>query len=227
MSGSGDPRDLLSPRERDVYDLIVEGRANKAIAAELHLSHATVKSHVSRILAKTGSRSRAEVIVSRSHPVTAPLTHAGPSVAVRMRWPVLPAIAVLVAASAAALTLTLTNGLTGWTLVVLTALLAAAAWAVAAGRRAAGFAVVASVVVIACAVSPQRGGNLEPVELAFALDPPSAVLAALAVVLLFAGLWSRWDRARRRAATTDAAVTRPVSRRGVVQQGVPRRRPAP
>ena len=48
----------LSPRERDVALLIVEGFSNNAIAAELHLSEHTVQVHVSRVLAAFGVASR-------------------------------------------------------------------------------------------------------------------------------------------------------------------------
>ena len=44
----------LSARELDVVRLVADGRANKAIAAELHLSVRTVESHVRHVLAKVG-----------------------------------------------------------------------------------------------------------------------------------------------------------------------------
>ena len=50
--------DGLSARERDVALLVVEGFANHAIAAELHLSEHTVQVHVSRVLAAFGVASR-------------------------------------------------------------------------------------------------------------------------------------------------------------------------
>jgi DNA-binding CsgD family transcriptional regulator len=51
---------LLSPREREVLDLIVAGETNGAIARELVLGEQTVKSHVSHILRKLRATSRAE-----------------------------------------------------------------------------------------------------------------------------------------------------------------------
>jgi DNA-binding NarL/FixJ family response regulator len=50
----------LTERENEVLTLVAHGRSNKAIAAELHLSERTVRSHVSSILAKLHLSSRTE-----------------------------------------------------------------------------------------------------------------------------------------------------------------------
>jgi DNA-binding NarL/FixJ family response regulator len=57
--GAGD----LTPREREVLDLLAEGLANKAIAARLGISDHTAKFHVNAILGKLGVESRSEAIV--------------------------------------------------------------------------------------------------------------------------------------------------------------------
>ena len=52
---------LLSPRERDVFDRVVAGRANKVISDELGISERTVKVHRAQLMAKLGVHSAAEL----------------------------------------------------------------------------------------------------------------------------------------------------------------------
>jgi DNA-binding CsgD family transcriptional regulator len=55
------PLAALTPREREVALLVADGQTNAQIAARLHLSESTVGKHVSRVLAKLGTVSRAGV----------------------------------------------------------------------------------------------------------------------------------------------------------------------
>lgn len=56
--------DQLTPREREVLGLLAQGMSNRAIADELFLGEATVKTHVARVLTKLGLSTRAEAIVA-------------------------------------------------------------------------------------------------------------------------------------------------------------------
>jgi NarL family two-component system response regulator LiaR len=66
--GDEEPIDRLTPREREVLQLIVRGFPNKRIAWELDLAEKTVKTHVGHVLAKLGvsDRTQAAVIAVRA-----------------------------------------------------------------------------------------------------------------------------------------------------------------
>ncbi len=53
----------LTPRELEVLTQVARGRSNAEIAADMCLSQATVKTHVSRILAKLDVRDRVQAVV--------------------------------------------------------------------------------------------------------------------------------------------------------------------
>jgi len=57
----------LTPREREVLALLVEGKTNKEIAEELIISQATVRLHVSNILSKLGASNRTEAATLAHH----------------------------------------------------------------------------------------------------------------------------------------------------------------
>ncbi|WP_030014494.1 response regulator [Curtobacterium sp. S6] len=68
LNGCDSPDDAralaeLSDREKDVLVLMAKGKSNGEIAEELFLGLATVKTHVSRIFAKTGSRDRVQAVI--------------------------------------------------------------------------------------------------------------------------------------------------------------------
>lgn len=58
------PRDSLSPREREVLDLLVAGRSIPALAGSLHISPSTAKTYVARLYEKLGARNRAEAVMA-------------------------------------------------------------------------------------------------------------------------------------------------------------------
>ncbi len=57
-----DITEVLTPREQEVLRLVAAGLSNQEIRDTLVLSEATVKTHVARILFKTGARDRAAVV---------------------------------------------------------------------------------------------------------------------------------------------------------------------
>ena len=61
--GKEDSYEALTPREREILQMIAEGQVNKDIANKLNLSLYTVETHRGNILQKLGLRSAAEVVL--------------------------------------------------------------------------------------------------------------------------------------------------------------------
>jgi DNA-binding NarL/FixJ family response regulator len=62
-SGADDPYDLLTPREREILQLVAEGKSNKDVAQLLNLSVYTVETHRSNIMEKLKLRGIPELIL--------------------------------------------------------------------------------------------------------------------------------------------------------------------
>jgi len=63
---------ILTPRQRDVFELIVQGMSNKEIARNLQLAEGTVKIHIKALFAKLGVRRRAAVAVAGTRLLSLP-----------------------------------------------------------------------------------------------------------------------------------------------------------
>lgn len=64
---NSDPLSGLTPRQRDVLDLLVQGRSNKEIARQLDLGEGTVKIHLAALFRNLGVRNRAAAAVAGAH----------------------------------------------------------------------------------------------------------------------------------------------------------------
>ena len=56
-------RKVLSPREREISDLVSHELTNEQIANNLHISQPTVKTHLRNIYAKSGIHDRANLAI--------------------------------------------------------------------------------------------------------------------------------------------------------------------
>lgn len=61
---SAPPRDVLTGREIEILELLAGGLSNKELAKELHLSEATVKSHLVHVFAKLGVTDRTAAVTA-------------------------------------------------------------------------------------------------------------------------------------------------------------------
>jgi PAS domain S-box-containing protein len=65
--------EALSPREREIVRHVAEGSSGPEIAAELQISHDTVRTHVRNAMTKVGARSRAHLVaraIAEGHALT-------------------------------------------------------------------------------------------------------------------------------------------------------------
>ena len=62
-SGAEDSYDLLSPREREILQLVAEGKSNKEIATQLNLSVYTIETHRANLMEKLGLKGMPELIL--------------------------------------------------------------------------------------------------------------------------------------------------------------------
>ena len=99
----------LSPRQREILDLVAEGRTSKEIAVVLGISESTVNWHLANAFERLGASSRAEAVAlairsNGAERTTEPSTRVRPAPApTRAAWPRLVAVAVAIAIAGALL----------------------------------------------------------------------------------------------------------------------------
>lgn len=80
LAGGGRPADAaaLTPREEEILGLVAEGKTNREVAADLFISDATVKFHMTNILNKLHLANRAQVVAyAHRHGLAAPAGEPG------------------------------------------------------------------------------------------------------------------------------------------------------
>lgn len=56
-------RRILTAREKEVFDLLVENKTTKEIAQKLGISEKTVRNHISNVIQKLGVKGRSSAVV--------------------------------------------------------------------------------------------------------------------------------------------------------------------
>ena len=54
---------ILTPREKQVFSLLIENYSTKEIAEKMHISDKTVRNHISNVILKLGVKGRAQAVV--------------------------------------------------------------------------------------------------------------------------------------------------------------------
>lgn len=57
------PKPLLTKREKEVFDLLVQDKTTREIAKELFISEKTVRNHISNTMQKLGVKGRSQAVI--------------------------------------------------------------------------------------------------------------------------------------------------------------------
>ncbi|CCQ98622.1 transcriptional regulator [[Clostridium] ultunense Esp] len=63
MKGSETGKPILTNREREVFELLVQDKTTKEIAKQLFISEKTVRNHISNVMQKLGVKGRSQAVV--------------------------------------------------------------------------------------------------------------------------------------------------------------------
>ncbi|AWX55175.1 helix-turn-helix transcriptional regulator [Brevibacillus brevis] len=63
LKGSDQTKPLLTNREREVFELLVQDKTTKEIAGQLFISEKTVRNHISNVIQKLGVKGRSQAVV--------------------------------------------------------------------------------------------------------------------------------------------------------------------
>ena len=54
---------ILTPREKTIFELLIKNNSTKEIAKELNISEKTVRNHISNVMQKLGTKGRASTVI--------------------------------------------------------------------------------------------------------------------------------------------------------------------
>ena len=61
--GGMDTQTILTPREKQVFELLIQNCSTKEIAQKMEISDKTVRNHISTVMLKLGVKGRAQAVV--------------------------------------------------------------------------------------------------------------------------------------------------------------------
>ena len=56
-------KEIMTKREKEVFELLIKNKSTKEIASELNISEKTVRNHISNAMQKLGVKGRAQAVV--------------------------------------------------------------------------------------------------------------------------------------------------------------------
>ncbi len=63
MAKEKSAKQILTKREREIFELLVQDKTTKEIAQQLYISEKTVRNHISNVMQKLGVKGRSQAVV--------------------------------------------------------------------------------------------------------------------------------------------------------------------